>query len=174
MTSQSITEAILIRQPERWAEIKSAPDYAVSSWGRIKRIKDGKTNSKVGKILKTQIDFRGYETAHIRANGKRITRRVHRLVCEAFNGPCPSLKHHVAHGDGNPRNNMHSNLRWATASENYLDKIQHGTAYVKIFKGSPFLFEVHNGMLRPSNARSKDAMDKIDGKVMITIKRGKS
>ena len=51
---------------------------------------------------------------------------AHRIVILTFVGPRPSSKHYVAHYDGNPRNNNVSNLRWATASENNLDKNRHG------------------------------------------------
>lgn len=51
---------------------------------------------------------------------------VHRLVASAFIGPCPAGKQ-VAHGDGNPKNNRLSNLRYATPAENQADRILHGT-----------------------------------------------
>lgn len=56
-------------------------------------------------------------------------RLVHSIVCETVYGPKPTEKHEVAHSCGcghegcvNPRH-----LRWATPSENNLDKIKHGT-----------------------------------------------
>ena len=47
---------------------------------------------------------------------------LHRLVAFAFIGPPPSDAHEVAHYDGDKTNNHVSNLRWATRSENNLDK----------------------------------------------------
>nr|WP_276555643.1 HNH endonuclease signature motif containing protein [Bradyrhizobium elkanii] len=55
-----------------------------------------------------------------------MTLYSHRLCCEAFHGPSPSDKREVAHWDGNPSNNHFSNLRWASASENGLDRVRHG------------------------------------------------
>ena len=52
---------------------------------------------------------------------------VHRLVALAFLGPRPSERHEVAHGDGCRTNNHWTNLRWATHSENMLDRREHGT-----------------------------------------------
>lgn len=54
------------------------------------------------------------------------TAKIHRLVLEAFVGPCPE-KCECAHRDGNPKNNKLSNLRWATPKENQADRIRHGT-----------------------------------------------
>lgn len=52
---------------------------------------------------------------------------VHRLVLEAFIGPCPPGME-ACHNDGNPRNNALSNLRWDTSENNSADKIRHGRA----------------------------------------------
>jgi hypothetical protein len=49
------------------------------------------------------------------------------LLALAFLGEPPSARHQVAHNDGNPRNNHLSNLRWATPSENSMDRRLHGT-----------------------------------------------
>ena len=54
-------------------------------------------------------------------------RTVHSIVCELTHGPKPTPKHQVAHSCGvraccNPRH-----LRWATASENQMDRVLHGT-----------------------------------------------
>ena len=47
---------------------------------------------------------------------------VHRLVATAFHGPQPSPEHTVDHIDRNVQNNRASNLRWATNSEQQLNK----------------------------------------------------
>ena len=60
--------------------------------------------------------------------GRRVKRRVHILVLEAFVGPKPSPKHVGAHApDRNPANNRLNNLRWALPTENERDKKEHGT-----------------------------------------------
>jgi hypothetical protein len=43
--------------------------------------------------------------------------KVHRLVCEAFHGPCPPGLE-TLHGDENGLNNRPENLRWGTRKEN--------------------------------------------------------
>jgi hypothetical protein len=47
-------------------------------------------------------------------------------VLTSFVGPAPKGQD-AAHWDGNPVNNCLENLRWATVSENALDKKRHGT-----------------------------------------------
>lgn len=53
---------------------------------------------------------------------------VHRLVCEAANGPPPSPSHEVAHSCGNGHGGCISpkHVRWATRGENARDKVLHG------------------------------------------------
>ena len=51
---------------------------------------------------------------------------VHRLVLEAFIGPCP-LGQECCHNDGNAYNNHLSNLRWDSPKNNSADRLLHGT-----------------------------------------------
>lgn len=102
---------------EEWRTVSGFSDYAVSSAGRVRGPRG---------ILKTYPAR--YLQVTIYAGGKRKLAHVHRLVCEAFHGPCPSENHHAAHGDGNAHNNAASNLRWAARTENEADKVAHGTA----------------------------------------------
>jgi hypothetical protein len=55
---------------------------------------------------------------------------VHRLILEAFVGPCPEGMETCHFPDINPTNNALENLRWDTRSENTRDQIASGT-----FKG---------------------------------------
>ena len=54
---------------------------------------------------------------------------VHRLVCEAINGPAPTSGHQAAHLCGNGHLGCVSprHLTWKTKSENQMDKLTHGT-----------------------------------------------
>jgi len=62
-----------------------------------------------------------------RADGTQERQYVHRLIAEAFHGPCPDgmVCRHI---DGDRKNNSAVNLQWGTQSENNLDKNNHGTA----------------------------------------------
>src|SRR5262249_29683708 len=57
--------------------------------------------------------------------GKVVCRYVHRLVLEAFVGPCPP-GYVACHHDGNTANNRLPNLRWDTQSANMADQARHG------------------------------------------------
>lgn len=50
---------------------------------------------------------------------------VHRMVLEAFVGPCPDGME-ALHWDDDPFNNKLTNLRWGTRSENMRDKVRNG------------------------------------------------
>lgn len=50
---------------------------------------------------------------------------VHKLVLEAFVGPCPTGLQ-CCHEDGNPANNALTNLRWDTPVSNQADRDRHG------------------------------------------------
>jgi hypothetical protein len=70
---------------------------------------------------------KGYRIITLKRNGQEFKKLVHRLVLEAFAGPCPDGME-ACHNDGNLLNNMESNLRWDTRSANHLDKRAHGTS----------------------------------------------
>jgi hypothetical protein len=75
-----------------------------------------------GCVLKPTPTSSGYQSIKLRGRG----RYVHRLMLEAFVGPCPT-GHQAAHCDGDRHNNVLTNLRWATRKENEADKLRHGT-----------------------------------------------
>ena len=71
---------------------------------------------------------KGYMTITMSHENRRVTRLVHRLVCMAFHGRPASPTMQVRHLDGDPENNLPSNLRWGTQEENWLDRRAHGRA----------------------------------------------
>ncbi len=116
---------------EQWLSVPEYPDYAVSSLGQVKRIKDGKKRGYLtGQCLRQSVNRSGYYSVTLLKDGNPRQFRVNRLVCEVFHGPPPTPKHHAAHNDGTRHNNCADNLRWAAAHENEADKRAHGTAAV--------------------------------------------
>lgn len=79
-----------------------------------------------GRIMHATPARCGYLQTHLRLNGKPCHQLVHRMIALAFIQN-PENKLHVAHNDGNPRNNKISNLRWATHAENMADMFIHKT-----------------------------------------------
>lgn len=75
----------------------------------------------------------GYPEVYLRADGERAGRgyRTHRLILEAFVGPCP-VGMEGCHNDSNPLNCNLDNLRWDTKAGNDADKVHRGT----ILRGS--------------------------------------
>lgn len=65
---------------------------------------------------------------HVLRNGKvKRTFYAHALVAKAFLPPKPPGKE-ICHDDGNPANNVWTNLRWDTHVNNMADRERHGTA----------------------------------------------
>ncbi len=92
--------------------------YEVSDLGRVRRSeppwKDGKTH--VGKIMRLQT-VTGYWKVHLRDGGRNKQCLVHRLVAEAFLGPCPEGMQ-VNHKDRNRTNATVNNLEYVTPKQN--------------------------------------------------------
>lgn len=113
--------------PEEWRPIAGWP-YEVSSLGRVRRSEDGGSPiAKKGRLLKPKTDKNGYHVV-VLCNGPGVTldRKIHTLVCEAFNGAKPAGAQ-VRHLDGISSHNFPHNLVWGTALENAADRVVHGT-----------------------------------------------
>lgn len=110
-----------------WRVIKDYPDYEVSSDGRVRRFRGSAgryANEPLPRELMGFPTKTGRHQVTLKANGAQAAKLVHRLVLEAFVGPCPEGCE-TAHYDGNHRNNRLENLRWATHQENEADRIRH-------------------------------------------------
>lgn len=66
--------------------------------------------------------------------------KIHRLVLQAFIGPCPKGME-GCHNDGDPENNKLDNLRWDTHKNNHQDRLRHGTSNRGAKNGSTKLTE---------------------------------
>lgn len=115
---------------ERWlAVVGLEGQYSISDEGRVRseaRHVVGRHGTRrcPERILKAQAVKSGHLIADL--GKQRRAARVHRLVLEAFVGPCPEGME-ACHNDGNPANNRLENLRWDTRRNNILDAIRHGT-----------------------------------------------
>lgn len=96
--------------------------YEVSDLGQVRSV-------KTGRLLKpARINSLGHLQVKLYRDGKQHGRLVHRLVLEAFKGPCPPgmEARHVQTNDTS--DNRLGNLAWGTYTENELDKRAHGTS----------------------------------------------
>lgn len=83
--------------------------YFVSNYGRIK-------NSN-NYIIKTHDDKDGYKIFNFYINGKKVSKRIHRLVAEAFI-PNPNNLSSVNHKNEIKNDNRVENLEWCTVKYN--------------------------------------------------------
>ena len=98
--------------------------YEVSSLGRVRSLLSARgTAWKRGPAV---LKMRPHDGGYSRVSLCRADYYVHRLVAEAFIGPCPE-GFQCAHLDGDPSNNASDNLRWVTAKENQAHRVLHGT-----------------------------------------------
>jgi hypothetical protein len=110
--------------------------YEISNIGRLRSYKKRGSNTghyysspETAKIL-TPIYRKGYPNYSLyNKHGIYKHKLAHRLVLEAFVGPCPTGME-CCHNDGNRKNCVLSNLRWDTPKNNGLDRIIHGTSKV--------------------------------------------
>lgn len=102
---------------EEWSKIPSLEGYYASNLGRIKSTRQRRFQNIGEHILVQNTCSEGYKRVRVMNNGKTETRRVHRLVAEAFI-PNPESKSDVNHIDFNRSNNCVENLEWTTRQEN--------------------------------------------------------
>ena len=116
---------------EIWKKVSCNPKYEVSNTGKVRRYGSDKDNSTR--------DKNGYPSIDLYDNGERSTKRVHRLVAEAFI-PNPDNKPEINHIDGDKHNNDVSNLEWVTSKENCQHAWNRGLAkpsYSMLGKSNP-------------------------------------
>ena len=141
---------------EIWKQIPDTNNmYYVSSFGRVY----SKHTNKLRKLFKHNNGYLlvDYKNVH----GKKITKKVHRLVAELFI-PKPSDDLIVNHIDGDKTNNHIWNLEWVTHKENTQHMLKYGLK--KSFpnnlphKGKPILCieldKIFNSMHEASKALS--------------------
>lgn len=102
--------------------------YQISDKTVVKSLKRQRCRKE--RILKQKKDMGGYLYVRLYKNGKRQRCLVHRLMLEAFIGPCPE-GYQTCHNNGDKENNLIPNIRWDTPYNNTQDKIKHATNFIK-------------------------------------------
>lgn len=105
--------------------------YSVSNIGNVVSKRSGKTL----KPFKVKDGLTYYYQVGLFANGKLSTKRVHRLVAEAFI-PNPEGLPIINHIDNNGTNNSIDNLEWCTYSHNSIHAQKQGRLFEAQSKGA--------------------------------------
>lgn len=124
---------------ESWKDIKGYEGYyQVSTLGRIKSLE--RIINENGKYIKPEkilsIKCCWYAQICFSINGIKKTKKIHKIVAEAFIDN-PNNKKCVNHKDGNKANNNVSNLEWVTHSENTQHAFDNGLIATKRGKKYP-------------------------------------
>lgn len=122
---------------ERWLPVPGYEGlYSVSDLGRVRsepREVRAPWGTKLigGRVLKPTVVAKpdhvtGYARTSLHKEGERRQVDVHTLVLEAFIGPRPPGQE-ACHADDVGTNNVLTNLRWGTRSDNIKDQIRNGS-----------------------------------------------
>lgn len=106
---------------EIWKAVPGTSDkIEVSNEGRVRSLLRGSP-----KILKAQLDQKGYRRVRVTINRVKSTFKVHRLVAQCFLEN-PEQLPQVNHKDGNKQNNNVTNLEWISNIDNAHHAIANG------------------------------------------------
>ncbi len=112
--------------PERWLPLPGYEGiYDVSDQGRVRSWAPWRSQP-VPRIRSQYLRPDGHKGLALCNDGVQISAKVHQLVLLAFVGPRPEGME-IRHLDGDPINNVLSNLVYGTHSENMFDRVRHGT-----------------------------------------------
>ena len=103
--------------------------YEVSNQGRVRSVQRSVAHQYSGEVIVRARELRqSLDGFHLQVtlgrNGKGYSRRVHLLVLEAFVGARPP-GFDGCHNNGIVTDNVVTNLRWDTRTENMLDRFWH-------------------------------------------------
>ena len=132
MSNVDSARAALQSQTVEYRDISGFPGYRVGNDGSVWSCRNRwRLPSEIGewrKLLSSK-DKKGYIlVALMDGNSKRHTKRIARLVLEAFVGACPAGMECCHDPDRTKSNCCLDNLRWDTRKNNHADKIKHGTS----------------------------------------------
>lgn len=112
---------------ERWRAVVGYEGvYEVSNIGRVRSVArlDSRGHQQEGHLLSLPRHPRGYVQVRLYSAGVGETAKVHRMVLEAFTGPCPDGME-ACHANGVRDDNRIGNLRWGTVQDNAADRVAH-------------------------------------------------
>jgi hypothetical protein len=114
-----------------WCLIDGFDNFAVSRSGKV-------MNDINGRLVPRCDNSHGYLIVNLWSNSKQQSKKIHRLVAEAFLDN-PNNLPQVDHIDRNRYNNNVQNLRWSSLGDNQRNKLKHRSSSGKLtaskFKG---------------------------------------
>lgn len=145
---------------ERWLPVVGYEGYyEVSDLGNVRSIdrvlpRRGQSPAFYPGRLLAPADRKWQLQVGLQRDGRWRGLSIHRLVLEAFVGPCPPGME-CCHNDGNYRNNRVENLRWDTHAANMADKRSHGTDWWsnRTHCKNGHLFDESNTIISATNGR---------------------
>lgn len=115
-----------------WAPVRGFEGtHEISNDGRVRRLacvfvnRRGHKKPSPARMLKPTQKGNGYFHLTLQVNKVQTTLHLHRMVLEAFVGPCPEGMEGL-HRNGVKSDNRLDNLRWGTHIENCSDRSRHG------------------------------------------------
>lgn len=143
---------------EIWKPIVGTKGYIeVSNEGRVRSLLRGEP-----RVLKTQVDNKGYHRIRVTIEREKMSYKVHREVAKAFIEN-PNNLPQVNHKNGNKSDNSVDNLEWVTNRENAHHAIENG------------LWEsVAVGAQRENERRKRPVIGCFSGEVICFSKRFES
>lgn len=148
-----------------WRDIPGVPNYQASNTGLIRSVdtvvirRNGVPHTVRGKVLSDKPTTHGYVVVNIR----RVSTKVHRLVCLVFLGPPSPGQIDVNHKDGDRGNNRLENLEWATRSRNVLHAIQELGSQ----SGAPWGSDDHRMLKHADTLSGTYAVQAPDGSTLV-------
>lgn len=124
--------AVTTTSEEEWRWVPGYEGYyEVSNRGRVRSYNKRAVKGPVDepqRVLSQSTSTKAYPKVTLNKDGSMETPYVHKLVLEAFRGPCPDGCE-ASHINGNPKDNRLENLNWETREENNQRKVNQGTQY---------------------------------------------
>ena len=113
---------------DEWTPVPGYEGLYEAGQGQVRSLDrvDSRGNRIKGRVLRPGVLSSGYHLLVLCRDGVRRPVKAHRVIAEAFHGPCPD-GFEVRHLDGDKGNNHPDNLCYGTKSENQSDSIAHGT-----------------------------------------------
>lgn len=165
---------------ERWLPVVDWEDlYEVSSAARVRSLprRGGRNRTYGGGILAPHAGDNGYLWVRLFRGGRGVSKRIHKLVADAFLGPCPPGCE-VLHGPNGILDNSVTNLSYGTPVENAADQLRDGTRILGVKMHSAKLTEADVIEIRRRHANGEAGYRALgreygvdQGQIRLIVKR---